>query len=349
MACIGIIDCGSNTIRLCIWNVKDKFMPTTLSGVAKLVGAQTAQPAQTTQTEQTTPPPGPTTDSLPRKKDLKTLLNHKVMAGMAAHIHDGILDDEGIKKAAKIIREQLARAEYFECDRLEIFATAFLRNCKNRAEAQAQIEADIDYPLTVLTDEEESHLGFIGAKSAELAMGEGVLMDIGGGSCELTRVQAGKDYDNISIPIGSLSSFSKHVAGILPTRYECASIARDMRHAIMGEPIYSQLRVTNMWGVGGSVRAIAKVRAELFHLTSTPSTLSLEEIDELIRWYERDYSSFSHLAIQAVPDRIHTLIPGMILASEIMHALSAEKLTICKGGVREGYAIARIIAPHAQL
>lgn len=71
MAHYGIIDFGSNTIRLCIYSVE----------------CTPRKPLQ--------------------KKDIDILLNYKVMAGLAAHIKDGAMTNAGIKKAIKTINAHL--------------------------------------------------------------------------------------------------------------------------------------------------------------------------------------------------------------------------------------------------
>ena len=57
----------------------------------------------------------------------------------------------------------------------------------------------------VLSGRDESHLGFVGV-ACEQPIEEGTLVDIGGGSTELTCVRAGADERGVSIPAGSLSS-----------------------------------------------------------------------------------------------------------------------------------------------
>ncbi len=167
MARFGIIDFGSNTIRLCIYEV-------------------------------TCTPRKPLL-----KKDIQTLLNYKVMAGLAAHIKDGTMTEAGIKKAIKTINAHLRRASHFSCERIDIFATAVLRNCTNSREATAAIEAGINKRITILSNEEEAHLGFLGA-SLDRYLDHGTMVDIGGGSTELTHILDGLDLDKVSIPQGSL-------------------------------------------------------------------------------------------------------------------------------------------------
>ena len=97
MSRYGIIDLGSNTIRLCIYEVS----------------CAAHEPL--------------------RKKDIDTLLNYKVMAGLASHVEKGAMTEEGVKRAIKTINAHLRRASHFNCDRIDIFATAVLRNCSKKA------------------------------------------------------------------------------------------------------------------------------------------------------------------------------------------------------------------------
>ena len=65
MSRYGIIDLGSNTIRLCIYEVS----------------CAAHEPL--------------------RKKDIDTLLNYKVMAGLASHVEKGAMTEEGVKRGIK--------------------------------------------------------------------------------------------------------------------------------------------------------------------------------------------------------------------------------------------------------
>ena len=114
MSRYGIIDLGSNTIRLCIYEVS----------------CAAHEPL--------------------RKKDIDTLLNYKVMAGLASHVEKGAMTEEGVKRAIKTINAHLRRASHFNCDRIDIFATAVLRNCSNSHKATAAIEEGIGQRICIL-------------------------------------------------------------------------------------------------------------------------------------------------------------------------------------------------------
>ncbi|MEG1097448.1 MAG: exopolyphosphatase [Raoultibacter sp.] len=307
MPTYGIIDLGSNTIRACIYEVKDD-----------------------------------TKTVYRRKKDFRSLINHKVMAGLSAHVENGIMTACGIDHAVSVLNGHLRRADYFKCKRQEVFATAVLRNCTNSAEATAAIAERIGLPVTLLSAAEEAHLGFVGATS-DASLENGTLIDIGGGSTELTRISAGRDFDNISIGQGSLSSFAKHVTSLLPTPDQVKSIATSFERATAQQTDCAPYTSPQLFGIGGSVRAAAKMYAEITHTINRPDTLTPAQVDEILALQKSQPDAFVHLALKAVPDRIHTLVPGCLILRQIMRDCHSEQLRLCKGGVREGYLIERIL------
>lgn len=163
MSRYAIIDFGSNTIRLCIYRVDDPH----------------AEPIT--------------------RKSFSTLLNVKEMAGISSYIQDGVLTSKGIKKAARIIRDHAQCASYFDCDAITVFATAVLRNCKNSKSAKRAIEKACGLPITILTNEEEAHLGLVGAR-LDCTLANATVVDIGGGSTELTALTRGVERVGTSIP-----------------------------------------------------------------------------------------------------------------------------------------------------
>lgn len=301
MARYGVIDLGSNSVRLVIYEVKRH--------------SDAAKP-------------------------FRTLADEKKMAGLAAYVSDGVFTDAGIARASDILEEHLKIARNLDCDRVEIFATAVLRNCVNSREAVTAIEKAIGAPVRVLTAEEEAHLGWAGARIGQEMWG-GTLIDIGGGSTELTALtdtgHPRRHAAGISLAQGSVSSYAQFVSLVLPTAAECRAIAAALRERLAGVDDLGAYRATRLYGIGGSVRAIAKMQAQALGVASKPPVVPRDAIDRLFALLEDDPSLFAHSAVKACPDRVHTLVPGMVIARTVMEALEADTVTVCKYGIREGY------------
>ncbi len=305
MARYGIIDLGSNTIRLCIYEVN----------------CAPHEPL--------------------RAKDISILLNYKAMAGLASHIKDGAMTKQGIRRAAKTINAHLQRAGHFSCERIDIFATAVLRNCTNSHEAAAEIEGAVGKRIAILSNEEEAHLGFLGASLSQ-NMQNGTLVDIGGGSTELTHIKDGLDLAKTSLPQGSLSSFANYVKGLLPTKEESNKIGVSLKSLAKGSNpnLYESAK---LYGIGGSIRSAAKVYGDLCNEGNRFDFILPEHLDALLDLYAKDPDTFAHQALRTVPDRIHTFLPGCIIIRQVFDLCHADRLDICKYGVREGYLADRVL------
>ena len=300
-----LIDLGSNTIRLCIYEVSSS------------------------QKQNLT------------RKDITILLNYKIMAGLASFVKEGEISKKGIKKAINTINAHLKRASHFNCKEIHVFATAVIRNCANSEEAAKAISEACKIPLKVLSTWDEAHLGFCGA-SLDRPIEDGLLIDIGGGSTELTVVNKTKDSNSISIPQGSLSSYSSYVAGIIPTQSEIMSIQNGFKENLQASG-FGLFKQKELYGIGGSIRSAAKVYGDVCNDGERDICLLPDQIDEIFWRYKTDPDTFLHKALQTIPDRIHTFIPGCVIIKELFDLTQAQKLTICKSGIREGYLVDRIL------
>ena len=309
MANYGVIDLGSNSVRLVIFDVKD--------GISK--------------------------KKLITCKDFRSIINDKVMAGLSAYVDAGEFTPEGIARAVDVLSGHLKRARYFNCVRTDIFATAVLRNCTNSREAISAIEKAIGAPVNLLSARDEAHLSFTGA-SCDRTIEKGTVVDLGGGSTELIRVEKGRDFDDVSIGQGSLSSYAGYVEFVMPQATEVEAIEHAFLERVAETPVDLQkYRAETLYGVGGSARAAAKLYAQMTGEPCRPRALTPAHFDALLDLLESNPSRFAHLAARAVPERIHTVGPGCVILSTLMRELGARELQICKRGVREGYLIERML------
>lgn len=304
MARYGIIDVGSNTIRLCVYEVTHR-------------GKASGTP------------------------HLSTALNNKVMAGLASYVVDGRMTDKGIERAIDVIGDHLKIADFLGCREVHVFATACLRNVGNSDAAVAAIEAGIEAPIDLLPGEMEAHLGFRGA-CLDKDIEQGILIDIGGGSVEMTRIAGGAEQAGVSLPQGSLSSFSRFVHGLVPTAAESERIAQAFRGLLAEHPA-DWYRTDSLYGIGGTARSAMKVYGDLYAGGKRLGYLEPAHIECMLDAYRHDGAAFAHGALHTIPDRVHTFIPGCLLLREIFAATGAARLQVAKKGVREGYLLERVL------
>lgn len=269
-------------------------------------------------------------------------VNEKKTAGLATYVDNGVFSDAGIDKAHDVLSELLAIAKHVDSDKTRIFATAVLRNCSNSEQAVKELEDRLGKKIDLLSAEEEAHLGYIGATCTEPAYA-GTLIDIGGGSTELTVLTKDGDKCNLSLGMGSVSSYSKHVRMVFPDKGEIESIASDFEHLLETHVNIEPYESDVIYGIGGSVRAVAKLAAVAFYEGERPKEITRDLLKATFDLLEDDPSLFAHLAVRAVPDRLHSLVPGATIMRECMRAFHAQKVRVRKYGVREGYLLDRML------
>ena len=306
MTQFGIIDLGSNSVRLVVYEVND-----------------TAKPPFS-------------------KKHFHSIINEKKIAGLSAYVEKGQFTQAGIDRAAEVLDDHLRHARNVGCTDVRIFATAVLRNCENSSSATSALADAVKAPIDLLSAQDEAHLGFVGA-TCDRHIERGTLIDIGGGSTELTAVTEGAGSCGVSLPQGSVSSYAQFVRMILPTTEEMHAIEDAFAAQLSTLDTLEPYRATRLYGIGGAARAAAKVYGMAFCHGTRPKVLELHHLDALLALLARNPHTFAHLAVKAAPDRLHTLVPGCLIAITLMRELGASSLEICKYGVREGYLIKRIL------
>ncbi len=293
----GIVDLGSNTIRLSIYHWEGQ--------------------------------------------DFRLLLNKKTMAGLAGYVQGGVLSDSGILVACRTLSSYRALLDNFQVPKMHVFATASLRNISNTGEAVETIRDVTGIPVEVLSGDEEAALSFKGAVLPG-GVSTGLLADIGGGSFELVSYEDMSITSACSLPVGSLSLYTRFVNGLFPTPEE-----RKAMRAYVEEQLdrarTAGVRRSRLCGVGGTIRALNKLSVDVFHKPPESRSMTAEELRELYKLLKKDGRDTLRQILHAAPDRVHTLVPGLVILNTIIKAYGVEQVTASSSGVREGYLMDRVM------
>ena len=273
--------------------------------------------------------------------EIRLLMNRKVMAGLAGYVRHGALTPEGIEVACQTLQGYRSLMDNLELPDLRVFATASLRNISNTEEAVGAVMAATGLRVDVLTGREEAELSFRGAIQ-NAGLYTGLLVDLGGGSTELVSYRNRAIQTACSLSVGSLSLFSKYVAKLHPTKEERRAIRRAVEEQLeQYVPQHGPAR--HICGVGGTVRAACKVANAMFDRPAGDRSLDRDELKEMLQRLKKPGKDELRLLLKTVPDRIHTIIPGLLALDTIAKAYGAQTITASACGVREGYLLARVL------
>lgn len=269
------------------------------------------------------------------------LFSEKEMAGLVNYISDGILSEAGILRACAALLNFRETLGQLGIEAMRVFATASLRNIRNTEEAVEEIRRRTGAEVEVISGDLEAELGYYGALQT-LNLRDGAMFDIGGGSTELVEVRDGRILRAQSLPMGSLNLFNRHVSGIWPKDKELKAMGKTVAAALQAANL-PERKATRVCGVGGTARAALKIANVWYQRPAQERRLTPKQLDKLAkRLLERDEKA-RKLVLNVCPDRVHTILPGILLMNAVCGALCGEELYISQYGVREGYLYRRLL------
>ena len=273
-----------------------------------------------------------------RNGTLRHIMSEKELIGLIGYTADGVLSDEGIQRVTDTMDEFKETSDAIGCDVFSCFATAGLRNIKNTQQAVAAIYEKTGISVTVISGEEEARLDFIGAYAGS-NLEDGLMVDMGGGSTELVRFNGRTILNSVSLPFGSLYLFKNYVSGILPQSVELKKINAFVTKQLEGIEWLSGSG-DNLCVIGGTARAAARLRQELFDQRQSDLqgyTFKASEMELMLNKISHSKRKSARIITRVSPERIHTIIPGLCAFSRIIKTAGSKIITVSRNGVREGY------------
>ena len=238
----------------------------------------------------------------------ETLFSKKYMAGLAGYVSHGIMSNDGINQACAVLLDFKILLQQLGVKDMHVFATASLRNIKNTEKALETIKRRTGLSVDV----------------------------IGGGSTEFVRVKNGKVKNSQSVSIGSLNLFHSNVSGLWPDKKEQKAITKQINKKL-NTVDFPKKSPEKVCCVGGTCRAILNIVNYHFNKQENNRIITREEFDKILKILTKHDITSRNYILKLCPDRVHTIIPGMMVVKEIMDRLNCKELWVSRYGVREGY------------
>ncbi len=168
---------------------------------------------------------------------LKTLAEDREVTRLGARVFDsGLVSPEAMAQTLRALKRFQRQVQAHGVDQIRVVATSAMRDARNGAAFQAWVKAETGWNMEIISGLEEGRLIHLGVTGSEQgAGGKVLLLDLGGGSCEITLSEHKRIKDTISMPLGAvrltegfLSAGPAPAEGLARMR---KWIAREMRRA----------------------------------------------------------------------------------------------------------------------
>jgi exopolyphosphatase/guanosine-5'-triphosphate,3'-diphosphate pyrophosphatase len=268
----------------------------------------------------------------------RQILSEKEIIGFLGYTEKGLLMEDGILRIVEAVKSFSETAAAISTDHLGCFATAGLRSIKNSDEVIARVLKETGVKISKISGEEEARLDFIGAWRPE-GLDDGIVVDMGGGSTEIVRFIGGVIENSISLPFGSLFLYRRFVEGIVPTEKELGHIKKFVSKQLSCVD-WLPGSAGHICMIGGTVRAIARLHRELYGRENDDLqgyNFKAREMADLFKRINSMGNDGLKFLIRVSPERIHTIMPGLVTFSQMIKIIGCKTVSISRSGVREGY------------
>ena len=261
----------------------------------------------------------------------KVLKKHREMIRLGTDVFDDGLIHVNTQKRLILAFKRMARLNRkFKVDRSLAFATSAFRDAKNRKLILTAIYKFSRIKIKVISGRKEAELIRRAVqKSIGLDDRHCLLIDIGGGSVELTHLQKNKIYYSKSFKWGMVRTITESkVQAKEPKKILIEKLAES-------EKLMPKGRFEIAIGTGGNLDALGKLK--LVALKKGPNTLiTMAELEKIYQIFTNTPVAARAARFKLKADRVDVIEPAMFLTLSLMKKYKISKLKIPGTGLKEG-------------
>jgi exopolyphosphatase/guanosine-5'-triphosphate,3'-diphosphate pyrophosphatase len=137
---------------------------------------------------------------------LKTVAEDREVTRIGTSVFEtGLVSPEAMAATLRALKRFQRAVQARGVDQIRVVATSAMRDARNGAAFQAWVKAETGWNMEIISGLEEGRLIHMGVSGVETGAGGRVLlMDLGGGSCEITLSEHKRIKETMSVPLGAV-------------------------------------------------------------------------------------------------------------------------------------------------
>lgn len=279
-------------------------------------------------------------------KDFIPLKKYRFPIRLGADVFsEGKISQKNLKESARTFKKFRQLSEKYDVKKIRAVGTSALREASNSKAFLELVKRKSEIAIEIIDGVEEARLIHLAVKrEVGLENTRALLIDIGGGSVELTFSDNGLMESTQSFPFGTVRTLEmmkkKHL-----DESQLSLVISDFLKPLTN---FLNSQVTNKKlefavGTGGNLEAIGKLKAQMLGSKST-TVVTAGELGEMIpRIQKLTYKErIDYLKMRA--DRADVIIPAALIVQTVMRQAGVEKLLIPHVGLKDGILMSLIEA-----
>lgn len=280
-------------------------------------------------------------------------------------IYEPVRIGEGLASSGELAPEPIARAlatldvfahfakaSGLERGAIDAVATSAIRDARNAEDFLLQARERSGLPIRVLSREAEAHYGYVAAVNST-TLGDGCVLDLGGGSLQLVRVADRLEREVGSWPVGTVRMSERFLPVNGPAKRRQlealrAHVAEQLAEASWLADASGAAAGRRLVGIGGTVRNLAAAAQRAAGLPSNGVQGMVLERDALDALVERlaALPAAERASVPGIkPARADLILAGAVVVQSVLEAGDFAGVEATEAGLREGVFFERLLEP----
>ncbi|MEY4142314.1 MAG: hypothetical protein RL110_1686 [Bacteroidota bacterium] len=232
----------------------------------------------------------------------------------------GSISDAKIERfldGMKIFKAMLA---FYKVDAYRAVATSAMRDSNNAKRIQSRVFKETGITLDVISGKEEAELVYLTFQLMHNIKTNYLLVDVGGGSTEITLFQDNQIHAAKSFQIGSVRMLKNKVK---PEEWD------KMRDWIATE--IAPHNPQRIFGSGGTINSVHKVLEN-----SSKDPVTIHQLDSLVKTLEGLSLEERLIRFPIKEDRADVIVPAMQIYTFVLNSMNLTEVFVPKMGLSDG-------------
>lgn len=251
----------------------------------------------------------------------------------------GFLTPDSMAETVKVLRRFHRTTQQIVADSVRVVATSAVRDARNSQAFLEWVGSATGWRVEIVSGVEEArliHLGLI--SDARIDRSPTLMIDLGGGSCELTVSHGGHIRDAVSLPLGAVRLSNEFLRHDPPRKGELKRlrgfVTREVNRVVNR---MSAARVKNVIATSGTAAALAAVASHLHGAGRRQGNLvSHDQMSRIAKRLAR-LPLAERKEIEGIgPRRAEIIVAGATVYQELLDRLKLKAFRYSPLGLRDG-------------
>jgi len=251
----------------------------------------------------------------------------------------GFLTPESMAETVKVLRRFHRTTQQIVTDTVRVVATSALRDARNSQAFLEWVRSATGWRVEIVSGVEEArliHLGLVSSPRVDRA--PTLMIDLGGGSCELTVSQGGHIKDAVSLPLGAVRLSNEFLRHDPPRKGELKRlrgfVTREVNRIVQR---ISTAKVRNVIATSGTAAALAAVASHMHRRGRRQGNIvSRTEMSRIAKRLAR-LPIAERRKIEGIgPRRAEIIVAGATVYHELLERLRLKGFRYSPLGLRDG-------------